>query len=762
VAEVVPSDELTSEPSEHSALRPGSRLGRYELLVPVARGGMARVWAARQLGQRGFQKIVAIKVILPHLAREADFERMFLDEARIASCVHHPNVCDIYELGEENRTLYIAMEWVNGDSLSRLLRPGVGATTTHTKMVKSDALDPRIVARIVADACAGIHAAHELTDEDGRRKLEVVHRDVSPQNLLLTTDGVVKVCDFGVAKAFGQVEESSKGQLKGKISYMAPEQIAGEPIDRRSDIFALGCVLYEATTGQRPFKGELDHHVMRAIMNSELEPPSSVLRSYPAELEKIVLRALAHQPILRYPTAERMRVALEEFLTKGQLVTQTNVAQLVRSRIGDHIEKRRERIRQAQTAADQAGGGTWDPGTTTGGSAGGASREVADQRSGIKASAAFGSTLQLGSKNNGASGPARDGLPSLADEPAGPDRTVAMATTMLEPNSEAVPTPMTTTLPHVAAAEAIDMPPASQDLPTIGYARSPVDPPPDFATTLPVALEARLGGDAEPRTLALAPGYTAPGGSSPPERGSAPPNFAVTAPVAGPKPWNNEIPVPIAAPAPSFVPRPAWANEEEEDVSEPGGAKQYLIAALLGLFVAALIGVVVWFVWQSRVEPTAEAPPPKGVATPGPPPGSAAAAGSTAASGASGASARANNAGADASISMSSTEVVLRISPVDAKVTADGKELPVGGRVVTRPAAGKAITVLARAKGYEDATISIDYFTVSPVDLKMKPGSSESDNAPATTPSPPTPPPTSARPHGKARPKEPSIPDNPY
>ena len=158
MAEPVPSDELEEEPSNYGALRSGTRLGRYELLVPIARGGMARVWAARLHGQRGFQKLVAVKVILPHLAEEPEFERMFLDEARIAACVHHPNVCEIYELGEENNVLYLAMEWVSGDSLARVLR--AGGTT--------EAIDPRVAARVLADVCAGVHAAHELTDDDGR------------------------------------------------------------------------------------------------------------------------------------------------------------------------------------------------------------------------------------------------------------------------------------------------------------------------------------------------------------------------------------------------------------------------------------------------------------------------------------------------------------------------------------------------------------------------------------------------------------------
>src|SRR4029079_11223933 len=179
---VVASDEEV-ESDRGLSLRRGTRLGRYELLLPIAKGGMARVWAARQHGQRGFTKLVAIKTILPNLAREPEFERMFLDEARIASLVHQPNVCEIYELGEEGQVLYLAMEWVHGDSLIHMLR--TSDTTTEP-------IPLRIAARIVADACAGLHAAHELVDEDGQ-PMNVVHRDVSPHNILVSVDGHVKV-----------------------------------------------------------------------------------------------------------------------------------------------------------------------------------------------------------------------------------------------------------------------------------------------------------------------------------------------------------------------------------------------------------------------------------------------------------------------------------------------------------------------------------------------------------------------------------------
>src|SRR5262245_41393723 len=178
--DVEPKSPLTGE------LRPGTRLGRYELLLPIAQGGMARVWAARQHGHRGFSKVVAIKTILPELASDPTFEAMFLDEARLASAVHHPNVCEIFDLGEESGTLYIAMAGVNGDSLSRILKPPTG---TGEKPV-AIRLNPFIAGRIVADAAKGLHAAHELHDENGH-PLEVVHRDVSPQNILVSITGAV-------------------------------------------------------------------------------------------------------------------------------------------------------------------------------------------------------------------------------------------------------------------------------------------------------------------------------------------------------------------------------------------------------------------------------------------------------------------------------------------------------------------------------------------------------------------------------------------
>jgi hypothetical protein len=327
----------------HGVVRPGARLGRYELLVPVGYGGMACVWAARLVGRRGFSKLVAIKTILPHLAHNPDFEKMLLDEARIAASVHHPNVCDLYELGEQEGVLYLAIEWVDGDSLLRVIRARSGVATR--------ALDPRLAARVAADACAGLHAVHELTDDFGQ-PLHVVHRDVSPHNILVSLQGVVKVTDFGVAKARGQLHQTTHpGEVKGKLAYMSPEQVVGASVDRRADIYSLGCVLYEMTMGKPPFRAEHDAHLLQAVLGGKYETLNFVAQNEPA-LRHIIEKALAPRPDERFGTADEMRTALEEWLAgSGPVVSATRVGGVLAERLGSEIEKRRERVRMAMSEA---------------------------------------------------------------------------------------------------------------------------------------------------------------------------------------------------------------------------------------------------------------------------------------------------------------------------------------------------------------------------------------------------------------------------
>ncbi len=317
-------------PDEHD-LQPGQVLGPYELLVPAGAGGMAHVWAARH---RTTGTVFALKMLMPHLAENSAFRDMFFDEARIASRIHHENVARTFELVELEGLLTLVMEWVDGSSLVQMLRPPTAPEDTRIPLPLREAV------RILADTCAGLHAAHELVGDDGR-PLAVVHRDVSPHNILLTRDGRVKVTDFGVAKAIGKSHMTIAGQVKGKLAYMSPEQLVGGAIDRRSDIFALGVCLFEATTGVRPFQGEHDPQIMAAIVMGNLVRPSEVMPSYPRALEDIILCALASEPDGRYATALQMKQALEGWLaSSGPPLGPRNVATLLQERCGKELETR--------------------------------------------------------------------------------------------------------------------------------------------------------------------------------------------------------------------------------------------------------------------------------------------------------------------------------------------------------------------------------------------------------------------------------------
>jgi len=210
--------------------------GKYQLIKRLATGGMAEVWLAKQTGIEGFNRHVVIKQILPHLAEDPEFVQMFLNEAKIASRFNHPNIAQIYDLGAENGSYFIAMEFIHGEDLGKVMRR---AWTSGQWVARHIAL------RIVADTCQGLYYAHTRIDEQGR-PLKVVHRDISPQNILISFDGAVKLVDFGIAKAADQVSLTKSGAIKGKFAYMAPEQAGGKAIDGRTDIFALGLVLYES------------------------------------------------------------------------------------------------------------------------------------------------------------------------------------------------------------------------------------------------------------------------------------------------------------------------------------------------------------------------------------------------------------------------------------------------------------------------------------------------------------------------------------
>jgi eukaryotic-like serine/threonine-protein kinase len=325
-------------------IKPGQTIGRYEFLIPIAEGGMASVWAARLKGSRGFQKTLAIKMMLSSLSENPQFEEMFLDEARLAAAIRHPNVVEIFDLGEESEVLYIVMEWVDGEPLSTVFRTAK----------KRDGIPIGVAVRIVADACAGLNAAHELKDDDGKL-VEVVHRDISPQNILVTYDGNVKLVDFGVAKAAGrEADKTSAGTVKGKAPYMSPEQALGKDIDRRTDIFAMGIVLYQLTTQKHPFRGESDLITLRNIIDKPCPPPSSIVPGFPRPLEAVILKSLDKNPAKRFQTAAEFEAALDRVMPPtAPRVRAADVSRFVRDLVGERGEKRRDALKSAVRLADE-------------------------------------------------------------------------------------------------------------------------------------------------------------------------------------------------------------------------------------------------------------------------------------------------------------------------------------------------------------------------------------------------------------------------
>ncbi len=323
-----------------------TRLGRYEVIGLLATGGMAEVHLGRLMGPSGFERVVVLKRILPHLAREAAFVDMFLDEARIVAKIDHPNVVQVIELGRDGDELYLAMELVEGESLGGFMR---------RHWVDKMQIGVELAAFIVAQACSGLHAAHELVDPDGRPQ-QIVHRDVSPQNIMITYTGRVKVLDFGIAKAIDRATRTRTGELKGKVEYMSPEQCRAEPLDRRSDVFALGVLLYELSVGKRLFRRGNEVASLRAVCEDPIPAPRSVDPDYPAQLESICLRALERDVDKRFATADEMRRELVAFLrtTPNVGVHDELLAERMRALFADRLENKTVMIRELRSGGAPA------------------------------------------------------------------------------------------------------------------------------------------------------------------------------------------------------------------------------------------------------------------------------------------------------------------------------------------------------------------------------------------------------------------------
>ncbi|MBX5483667.1 MAG: serine/threonine protein kinase [Myxococcaceae bacterium] len=306
--------------------------GRYQLIRRLAVGGMGEVFLARQVGVGGFEKLLVVKRILPHLAQEEDFIEMLFDEARIAAALNHPNISQIFDLGDVDGVYYIAMEYVHGDSL-RAVNMRANAELGGMPLA--------LKCRIIADTAAGLDYAHRAKTATGK-PLGLIHRDLSPQNILVGFNGAVKIIDFGVAKAVGKISETMTGHIKGKYAYMSPEQARGaEDLDYRSDIFGLGIVFYELLTSQRLFKRESETATLKAVVSAKIDPPSALTKGIPRELDKIVLRALERERRHRYQSAAELQMAIEDFMVEQRLAGSTaHLSAFMQSLYGSEAEDR--------------------------------------------------------------------------------------------------------------------------------------------------------------------------------------------------------------------------------------------------------------------------------------------------------------------------------------------------------------------------------------------------------------------------------------
>ncbi|MBN1654484.1 MAG: protein kinase [Deltaproteobacteria bacterium] len=330
-----------SDHYSHGSVIAGKRLGRYEVLARIASGGMAVIYIARSVGVAGFERLFAIKVLHAHLAHEHDFVAMFLDEARLAAKIRHTNVLSAIDVSDlHDSEYYLVMDYIEGDHLGALLK---NTSQIDQRIPARDAL------RVVVDALNGLAAAHELTDEAGRR-LNLVHRDISPQNILVGTDGVSRLTDFGVAKVENRICTTRNGALKGKLAYMAPEQAFNGHVDQRSDLFAMGIVLWECLTGRRLFRADNQGAVLNMICNEPIAAPSSVDPEL-APLDSVLAKALERKPDLRFQSALELIDAIETAAARlGGIASRRSVESVIKKYACEKLNRERELVREAIAA----------------------------------------------------------------------------------------------------------------------------------------------------------------------------------------------------------------------------------------------------------------------------------------------------------------------------------------------------------------------------------------------------------------------------
>jgi|APLak6261679142_1056127.scaffolds.fasta_scaffold00048_12 serine/threonine-protein kinase len=322
------------------------RFGKYTLIDRIAVGGMAEIFLARQAGLEGFEKTIVIKRIRPHLSKQPNFVKMFLNEAKLAAQLNHPNIVQIYDLGKIGESYFIAMEYIFGRDMRRIIP-------------KADALGipfPMVYAlKIASSVCEGLYYAHARTDLYGNA-LNIVHRDVTPENIFVSFDGTVKVLDFGIAKAANQIEQTRAGEIKGKLSYMSPEQCMGKQLDNRSDIFSLGVVLYEWLTGFKLFTGDSEVAILKSITEGKIYAPSYFKADIPEGVEAILMKALEKDREKRYQTAWEMQYDLDQFLSQYEFTpSNIHLSNFLKQLFNDELEEEKDRLNHFRQAAAAAG-----------------------------------------------------------------------------------------------------------------------------------------------------------------------------------------------------------------------------------------------------------------------------------------------------------------------------------------------------------------------------------------------------------------------
>lgn len=321
------------------------RYGRYVLLERIGQGGMAEVFRAVARGTQGFARILVVKRILPELSKDPRFVQMFIDEAKICALISHPNVVQVYEFGRLADTHFMTMEYVHGRNLSVVME----------KLASAGRLSPPdVICEIIRQACLGLHHAHTMTNAEGN-PLQIIHRDVTPANLMLGFNGAVKVLDFGIARAAEELKETKTqaGAVKGKIAYLAPEQIHRHPIDHRIDVYALGVVMHECLTGQRLFKADNPLAAMKSILEMPVPPPSSTNPAISKKVDQIVARALARDPNLRYSSMKTMALDLESALHEMRYFSQ-RLPTFLKELFKDEVTESKDRILPKELSAVSA------------------------------------------------------------------------------------------------------------------------------------------------------------------------------------------------------------------------------------------------------------------------------------------------------------------------------------------------------------------------------------------------------------------------